>query len=347
MSIVEQTRQSRRIQFSGGSTFIVSLPKFWIEEMKIKAGDYVTFIKNMNNSLTLYPKFSYSDEEKKSAVIITSKNDSASSLRRKIIATYLGGYYSITIKSMGMRIQPEHAKVLRDLVRKSLVGTEIVESSSESIMIQVLTRLPELSFETAITRMHLMATNMHREAIEALVENDKTHAEEIENMDAEVDRFSLYILRNLSIAVQNADVLFDMGLKEPADCLGYRAVISRIERIADHAVLIAKRVKFLDDSVEPKIMKKLSKLSDNSLKVFDDSINALLKKDYMSAENIAEKIQEVIDDEKAFMSTIKDSTPNATIIKFVLEDIRRTAEYSSDIVEVVIDENIHNVISKK
>lgn len=332
---------------SGGSTFIVSLPKSWIEEMKIKAGENVTFIKNMNNSLTLFPQFSYDDEEKKHAVITTSKSDSSSTLRRKIIATYLGGYHSITIKSMGMRIQPEHAKVLRNLVRTSLVGTEIVESSSESIMIQVLTRLPELSFETALTRMHLMATNMHREAIEVLVENDKTHAEEIENMDAEVDRFSLYILRNLSIAVQNADVLFDMGLKEPADCLGYRAVISRIERIADHAVLMAKRVKFLEDPIDAKVMKKISKLSEDSLKVFDDSISALLKKDYLLAENIAEKIQNVIEDEKTFMSSIKDSTSNATIIKFVLEDIRRTAEYSSDIVEVVIDENIHSVISKK
>jgi hypothetical protein len=34
------------------------------------------------------------------------------------------------------------------------------------------------------------------------------------------------------------------------------------------------------------------------------------------------------------------------VIKFVLEDIRRTAEYSRDIAEVVMDENIQNVISE-
>jgi len=335
------------VQLSGGSTFVVSLPKYWVEEMKIKAGDSVTFVKNTNNSLTLFPGFNYDDEEKKQAIITTTQKDSGEALRRKIIATYLGGYKSIIIKSKGMRIQPEHARVIRNLVRTSMVGTEIVESSSESIMIQILTRLPELSFETALKRMQLMAMNMHHEAMEALAENDKTHGEEIPNMDAEVDRFSLYILRNLSIAVQNADVLFDMGLKEPADCLGYRAVISRIERIADHAVLIAKRIKFLEDSIDPKIMKKLSKLSEDSLKVFDDSITALLKKDYLLAESIAEKIQNVIESEKNFMSSINDSTKNSTIIKFIIEDIRRTAEYSSDIVEVAIDENIHSIISKK
>jgi phosphate uptake regulator len=335
------------VQLSGGSTYVVSLPKNWVEEMKIKAGDSITFLKNTNNSLTLFPGFRYDDEEKKQAVITTTQKDSEESLRRKVIATYLGGYKSIIIKSKGMRIQPEHARVIRNLVRTSMVGTEIVESSSESMMIQILTRLPELSFETALKRMQLMATNMHHEAIEALAENDKTHGEEIANMDAEVDRFSLYILRNLSIAVQNADVLFDMGLKEPADCLGYRTVISRIERIADHAVLIAKRVKFLEDPIDSNVMKKLATLSENSLKVFDDSITALLKKDYLLAETVAEKIQNVIESEKVFMSSIKDSAKNSIIIKFVLEDIRRTAEYSSDIVEVAIDENIHNVISKK
>ncbi len=344
---LEQTKESRRVQISGGSTYIVSLPKAWIEEMKIKAGDSVTLVKNTNTSLTLFPEFNFDAESGKHAIITTSHQDSEEALSRKIIASYLAGYKTIIIKSKGIRILPAHARLVRNLVRTSMVGTEIVESSSESVTIQILSRLPELSFETALKRMQIMTTNMHREAMEALSKKDQVHGEEIVNMDAEVDRFSFYMLRNLSIAVQNADVLFDMGLKEPADCLGYRAVISRIERIADHAVLIAKRVKFLEDSIDSTVMMKLSKLSEDSLKVFDDSITALLNKDYLLAEKVFETIQGVIESEKVFMSSIKDSTKNSTVIKFVLEDIRRTAEYSSDIVEVVINENIHSVISEK
>lgn len=342
-----EQKQSRRIQLSGGSTYTVSIPKNWIEQMKIKAGDSVTLVKNINNSLTLFPGFINGEEEKKKAIIATSQQDSTEGIRRKIIASYLGGYKTIIIKAKGTRMQPEHSRLIREIVRKSMIGTEIVESSSESIMIQILTRLPELSFETALKRMQLMATNMHREAMEALSKDDKVHAEEIASMDDEVDRFSLYTLRNLSIAVQNANVLLDMGLQKPLDCLGYRAVISRIERVADHAALIAKRVKFLDGSIDSKIMKRLSKISEASLKVFDGSITALLKKDYVLAEKIAEEIQEIIEEEKAIMASIKDSLKNSTVIKFVLEDIRRTAEYSSDIVEVAIDENIHNIISEK
>jgi len=47
------------------------------------------------------------------------------------------------------------------------------------------------------------------------------------------------------------------------------------------------------------------------------------------------------------MKKIKDSDKNATTIKFVLEDLRRISEYSGDIAEVSIDENIQNIISEE
>ena len=311
----------------------------------MKVGDNVAVVKNSNKSLTLFPGSEKEDKVKTTAEINISQKDSSESISRKIIATYLSGYKTIQIKAKGVRIQPEHARLIRNLVRKSMIGTEIVESSSETIMIQILARLPELSFETAMKRMHLMALNMHKEAIEALSNSDREHAEEVIGMDDEVDRFSLYIRRNLTMAVQNANILKDMGLQKPSDCLGYRAVIGRIERIADHAVLISKRVKFVDGSIEPKIMKKIIKLSNDSLDVFEQATLALANRDYSMAEKVAEQVKLAIESEKEFMAGIKDNTKNSIVIKFVLEDIRRVAEYSNDIVEVAIDENIANVIS--
>jgi phosphate uptake regulator len=227
-----------------------------------------------------------------------------------------------------------------------MIGTEIVESSSESIMIQVLTRLPELSFDVALRRMHLMTFNMHREAIDALGKMDKEAAEEVIKMDDEVDRFSLYMLRNLSQAVQNGEILLEIGLKKPSDCLGYRTVIRCIERIADHSVLIAKRIKFLQSPIDKKILQSITQLSNDSLNIFENSIVALTKNDYALAEKVADQAAKDVQNEKEFMSNLKEST-NSSVIKFVLEDIRRTIEYSTDIAEVVINENIRSVISEK
>ena len=246
-----------------------------------------------------------------------------------------------------MRIRTEHSKIIRELVRSSMIGTEIVESSSEIITIQILTRLPELSFDTALKRMYLMANNMVQEAIESLEEVDVSHAEDVVNMDDEVDRFGLYMRRNLVLAVGNESVLQDLGLQKPSDCLGYRTIVSRIERIADHAGLIAKRIKFVEGKIEPKIIAKIKNIAENSLEVFEKSITAVQERDFEKGEKVAQKVDQIIKEEKQIMSRVKENEKNSTIVRFVLEDLRRIAEYSIDIAEVAIDENIQSVISEE
>ena len=345
MQSLEDTKQTRRIQISGGSTYTISLPKKWIDELGIKNGDNMTIVKNANRSLTLFPGL---DTEKptKRAIMTISQKDSDESIRRKIIALYLTGYKTIQITSKGVKILSAHSRLIKDLVRKSMIGTEIVESDSESITIQILTRLPELTFDVALKRMYLMTANMHREAIEALKKFDVEYGEEVVRMDDEVDRFSLYMMRTLIMAIQNASMLYDVGLRQPSDCLNYRTVISRIERIADHAAMIAKRIKFLNDPLDPKLLKEIDTLSTQALNCFENSISALTKNDPALAEKIAANITDVVEKEKELTYGMRESK-NSTAIKFILEDIRRTAEYASDIVEVVINETIHNIISEK
>lgn len=316
-----------------------------MDELEIKNGDNMTIIKNANRSLTLFPGLD-SEKPTKKAILSISQKDSEESIKHKIIALYLTGYKIIKATSKGVKIPPEHSRLIKDLVRKSMIGTEIVESDSESITIQILTRLPELTFDVALKRMYLMTANMHREAIEALKKFDSDYGEEVARMDDEVDRFGLYMMRTLIMAIQNASMLYDVGLKQPSDCLNYRTVISRIERIADHAALIAKRVKFLKEPLEQKTLKDVESLSNEAVSCFENSILSLIKNDHVLAEKVAMNIVNVVEKEKEITSGIRESK-NSTPIKFILEDIRRTAEYSSDIVEVVINETIHNIISEK
>ncbi len=347
MERFENNIQTRKMQLSGGSTYIISIPKNWIDEFKIKSGENVTIVKNLNHSLTLYPQEKQEQGKKHTAIITSSQKDSGDSIKRKIIAAYLAGYKIIKIKTKGIRIPIEQFNIIRELVRVSMIGTEIVESSSELITIQVLTRLPELSFDTALKRMYLMANNMVQEAIESLSEVDIEHGNGVIDMDDEVDRFGLYMRRNLVLAVSNASILQDMGLRKPSDCLGYNTIVSRIERIADHASLIAKRIKFIDGKIEPKIMNKIKNISEKSVEVFEESITAVQTHDFEKGERVAEKVNLVIEEEKKIMSNLKESEKNSTIIRFVLEDLRRIAEYSIDISEVAIDENIQSIISQE
>jgi len=337
-----EIKQLRRLQVTGGSTYTVSLPKTWIEELQLKKNSNITLIKNRNDSITLFQE---EKSKKTNAVALIGKSDSKESIRRKIIAMYLSGYKTIEIKTKGIEIASTHRGAIRDLVRTTLMGTEIIEASSEKMVLQVLTQLAQLSFDVALKRMYITATNMHQEAIESLNEMDSDHAEEVLKMDDEVDRFSLYLLRNLNLSLENVQVLLDSGLEKPSDCLGYRTVVKCVERIADHAGLIAKKVKYLDSPIDKKTLKEIEQISNESLIVFENSITALSKRDYKMAEKVASSVTNVIERKKKLMDSLKPNN-NTTTIKLILEDIRRTAEYSRDISEIAIDETVQSVIEE-
>jgi len=333
-------KQIRRLQITGGSTYTLSLPKTWIDDLQLKKNSNVILVKNLNKSITLFQE---EQDEKTHAITDIGKNDSIESIRRKIIAMYLSGYKIIEIKTKGIEIAPIHRGAIRDLVRNTLMGTEIIETSSEKIKLQVLTQLAQLSFDVALKRMYVTSSNMHQDAIQALKELDSNFGEEIVKMDDEVDRFSLYLMRNLNLALEHSQVLLDSGLKKPSDCLGYRTIVKCVERIADHAALIAKKIKYVHSPIDKKIIKEIEQISKESLIIFEDSIIALDKMDYLMAEKVASSVSQVIEKGKKIMDSLK-SDDNTAIIKLILEDIRRTVEYSRDISEIIIDDTIQSVI---
>jgi hypothetical protein len=78
--------------------------------------------------------------------------------------------------------------------------------------------------------------------------------------------------------------------------------------------------------------------------VLGDSVEALLRRDYQLADGTvdnAENIRTLEDDVITAME--KDRADDLGNIKLALEDIRRTAEYASDIAEVAMNDTIDEV----
>jgi phosphate uptake regulator len=342
----------RKIQFTGRSTYILSLPKKWIEEMKLKAGDHVSISRNSNNSLCITPeqekKLQDSSNEVTTLVLI---DEGPNTLKRKIVSIYLSGYNFINLKSKTGRIQPIQREAVREIVRRSLIGTEIIADSSDIITIQVLLTLPELSVNTAVRRMFLIASSMHRDVLTALKEKNFEIANGVIKSDDEVDRFSLYILRNLVMATNNERILQEIGLKYPSDCLSYRVTVKSIERVADHATRIAIKSMENHETIPESIVEKLEILSNSSLEVLTSSVEAFLRRDYYLADKIADKSENVLNLEKElmhFLDSEENKIANAqnTIanIKLILEDIRRTVEHASDIAESAMNQTVREII---
>jgi phosphate uptake regulator len=322
-------------------------------ELHLKAGDPVTIVRESNNSLSVIPnanaKKTPSSANEVTAIIL--QNENGNSLKRKIVSMYLAGYNIMHLKSKTGRINPSQRDAVRELVRRNLVGTEIIADASDLITIQVLLSLPELSVNSAVRRMFLISTSMHTDAMASLAEHNHELAATIIKSDDEVDRFSLYILRNLVIALQKQNVLQEIGLKGISDCLSYRVVVRSIERVADHAAGIAKKCLEITETIPIEVFQKIDNMSRFSLVLLNDSVEAFLRRDYNLANNIVDKTEDVRSLENEIIKFLEKARTSRNEwmnvnIKLILEDIRRVAEHASDIAEAALNETVDEVIEK-
>ena len=344
-----ENNEVRKIQYTGRSTYVLSLPKKWVTELKLKAGDPVTILREANNSLSIIPNVVRGPSAFEATSFVTS-DKSCPTLKRTVVSMYLRGFNIMHLRSKTGGIHPSQRDAIREVVRRNLIGTEIIADSSDLITIQVLITLPELSVNTAVRRMFLLATSMHRDAMTALSELNSELANAIIRSDDEVDRFSLYILRNLVIATKNERILNDVGLKKTSDCLSYRLAVKSIERIADHASKFAEKSLSIKEKIPDNILDNIKKMSDLSLQDLNDSVEAFLRRDYLMADKIVDRKENVQILEDTIVSLL-DNTDNGEFnkykifIKLLLEDLRRTAEHASDIAEEALNQTIGEVIN--
>ena len=330
---------TRRIQFSGKSSYIIALPKRWVDDMKLKAGSEVTITRYGPSSLIITPKERAPQLVKSDAVIESSTKDHPHSLIRRIISAYLLGYTIIHVKAKEGKFDLQHKEMVKETVRKSLIGAEVIDESSSHITIQIFLGLPELSVENALRRMFLIAASMHKDAINALCDLDHEVAAGVIKADDEVDRFSLYIIRQLKLAVSDSRILEKIGLETPRDCLGYRVIVKSVERVADHATSIAQNVLLLKNRLDADTLNRIRRLSELAVGFFERSSQALFKRDYGAAEKLildADIVDEAVRDLLRIVDA-ESSKEHSYVTRLIVEDIKRAAEYATDIAEIVLN----------
>ncbi len=346
----------RKIQFTGRSTYILSLPKRWMHEINLQPGDPVTIIRRSDQTLSVIPNImkrgvGYSKE----VIALVLQDESGSSLKRKLVSMYLLGYNIINLRSKTKAINPSQRDAIREVVRRNLMGTEIIVDTSEIITIQILLSIPELSINTAIQRMFLISTTMHNDAMISLNKQNHDLAKMIIKSDDDVDRFSLYILRTLVMAIRNERMFQGIGLRNRSDCLNYRVAVKSIERVADHAASIADKSLKIISPISQGLFQQIDKISNMSLALLSEAVDALLRRDYDLADSIGDKVDAIrsfenqiilsVDKERSTKGTAHES--DIVNIKLILEEIRRAAEHASDIAEEAMNQTISQVIEKQ
>ena len=346
---MEEKEETRKIQFTGKSSYIVSLPKRWIMELGLKQGDPINVVRHGASTLQISPtRFQTKSIQNEDATFEIDLDDDDSTIIRRLISLYFLGFKTINVKPKAGRFKPAQRLAIKEAVKKMLMGTEIISDSTGGITIQVLVNLIELSVNGAFKRMMHLANSMTSDALLAIQESNYELAKEVISTDDEVDRFGFYIIRQLKIAIQNEHMLKEMGFKNARDCLGYRLVVKNIERTGDHAVIIAKDLLEFKKPIKKEILNKIREMNEFALSVLDDSCLALFKEDYNHAEKLIKKATEITKFEKKVLDSTKSLRDDEEIfrVRRMVENIRRIAEYASDISEIVLNMNVEKILKK-
>jgi len=93
----------RKVQMTGGSSYVISLPKEWVRSMNIKKNEPLQIKIQTDGSLLILPR---SSEEKESRIKEFSADAIGNPvfLFRCLVGSYIAGYTTIRISSSTKRI---------------------------------------------------------------------------------------------------------------------------------------------------------------------------------------------------------------------------------------------------
>lgn len=315
--------ERRIVQKTGGSTYIVSLPKSWAEG-RIEEGDRL-YIEEEEDSLRIH--LQEKSEERES---ILEYEEPLDGLLRKVIAHYVVGYDRIKIRSGDVIRKKDE---IGRLVREKLIGLEITKESSGEIMLQNLLKYSDLPTGKLLLRMNSILKTMYKDLLSSFG-NGEDVLKDVMKRENEVDRLYLLGVRQLRGAIKDDRVRDKLGIDSRLRCLSYRIVLKSLERIGDHLKKISSLLVKSEGEVPQR--GKLEEVGRKSLEVYEGVMESLFKFDGDLAERNIEESKE-IDDLFAGMNREVRKDEGHFVLKSIMNSLDRTRKLSRDIAEIVIN----------
>jgi len=325
----------RKVQVTGGSSYIITLPKDWIAKLHVRKNDPLGLISQPDGTLLVTKNISDAQVQSHKEFDVSLINDPAY-LFRLLIGAYIAGFTTITITSK-QRFSPFVRQIVRDFAQMT-IGPEVIEETDSTMLLKDLLNPMEMPFDNTLKRMYVVVKNMHIDAVAAIETNNPALADDVIARDNDVDRLHWLIARQMNVILKNVNLSRKMDLSTSLVVNTY--LISRIvERIGDHAVRMAENMKQIEGEDIGKNTKKVIRAASTlSLRIFDRSIVSFFQSDIMASHRNIESINELDEAcEQINSLSMTMGTPLAISLHYIAESIRRCGEYSGDISETVIN----------
>lgn len=353
----------RRVQCTGRGSYIISLPKEWVQDIGLKKGSEIAFNVQSDSSLTLVPrklkeKGEEDEERLKEYHIIADPKGDPQSTYRMTKALYAVGADVIRIHFKNAEVATKQKTEIKNLARDTFLGSEIIEETPDEITFQILIRHSEFPIEKAVRRMAIIALSANRDAISTLKDRSPEVFQSVINASNDVDRLALYVVRQLKFGLER-NLFRELGFKTPKEFLLYRIAVNDIKNIGENAInivnslatfqkLVEDQTLFIKEPIDEEIYSQLLNFNALAHKLFEEATKAMFKRGYYDAEKIISKRESFVplENELIRLMSSKKLDPNiAAILRLILDSSRRIMDYSKNMAELTLNRTVEDLCS--
>lgn len=281
----------RRLQRLGTTTLVVSLPKQWVAERRLRPGD-VVYIEANGDRLFIHSR--EVAQEPTSAVINADDVEKPEVLARLLASCFLQGYDVVKVSSNSGLTGSQTQAVLA--TAEWLPGFEVVEQTPRQITLQVIIDPTKFKIETVIRRLNVLVTSMMGVAIDTLVRGISEKVGDVIDTGKKLEELYYLAVRQLIIALRNPSLAHSIGIDSPIAVLGYRLVAKAIEEAGQHAIALSKEslhVRHKGAQIKKSIVNKLVSLAEEVQSLLANSVNAFLALDLRMINNVLDSLQSI------------------------------------------------------
>ena len=335
--VASNKSEVRKLQLTGGSTYIVSLPKRWVVEHQMSAKDEVRIEWRPSGSLRVSAETT--SVRKRRQVEIDLQEISRDFILDHLIGAYLSGAQNIRIISKS-GIDREHRRDLGRFIQTTR-GDDIANESDYSVEMITLLNPAEMPLHSSLNRMYLLVSSQIRDVVEVLTGGDVTILEDSEEREKEVDALRLLLERQVGQILESASIETSFGTTrwEAAELSN---IVRTLERIGDHCYILSRLC------VYQEVPNNLSsaELPVSVIPIWQSSIKQLIanlrkrkvKEIHDAKSNLESAIMNLREYEDSLWDMKLQST-DALFLDKLSESLRRILAYTVDMAEILI--NIH------
>jgi len=313
------------MQSTAGGTFMVTVPKEWVERLNLKKGDLVSTELD-EGSLVITPTTSRHEAHSRTIDIDQLKDQRFLDLA--ITASYIQGNDVTRVFSSSNKMEPRHRQMVRQTI-EGIMGVEVSEDYSDHVDLINLIDPAKFSLLETIERFSATSAAVLRDAVTALDAGDLALAKDAFARGADSTKTYRLMMRLAFQAAKSRQLREEMNLDDVSQVIVMTIATRELGRIAYYSMWVGQHVAALTQRPDRDYVSVVQRMAKATAEMQSLALKALLSRDIASANAVFLKMPQVRQlYESGFKLPASYEEKNAYRLSLILRDIRGIAGYA-------------------